>query len=134
MAYIDEKFTVRVFQPSTASSRSAVSSSALSDLITAMGDNLTHFNMSSNKMAGLPFVFKALSVRISCWFSFNCSRLPNAFWASFFYLLHSTNFCFGFRQFSNKNCDCLYFLNIEFGFNPSFFQLLMKRKIWTYHK
>jgi len=26
-----------------------------------MGENLTHFNMSSNKMAGLPFVFKALS-------------------------------------------------------------------------
>jgi hypothetical protein len=39
-----------------------VSSSALSDLITALGDKLTHFNMSSNKMAGLPFVFKALSV------------------------------------------------------------------------
>lgn len=53
------------FQPSTASSRSAVSSTALSDLITSMGENLTHFNMSSNKMAGLPFVFKALSVRIT---------------------------------------------------------------------
>lgn len=53
-----------VLQPSTASSRSAVSSSALSDLITALGDKLTHFNMSNNKMAGLPFVFKALSVSI----------------------------------------------------------------------
>jgi hypothetical protein len=39
-----------------------VSSTALSDLITSLGEKLTHFNMSSNKMAGLPFVFKALSV------------------------------------------------------------------------
>lgn len=56
-----ERIDLSLVSPSTASSRSAVSSSALSDLITALGDKLTHFNMSSNKMAGLPFVFKALS-------------------------------------------------------------------------
>ena len=56
-------YFIVVFQPTTASSRSAASSTCLSDLITAIGDKLTHFNMSSNKMAGLPFVFKAISVR-----------------------------------------------------------------------
>jgi hypothetical protein len=48
---------------SSCSSRSAVSSTALSDFITVLGERLTHFNISNNKMAGLPFVFKALSVR-----------------------------------------------------------------------
>merc|ERR1719225_1343690 len=43
------------------SSLSAASSTCLSDLITAIGDKLTHFNMSSNKIAGLPFVFKAIA-------------------------------------------------------------------------
>ena len=47
---------------SSCSSRSAVSSTALSDFITATKERLTHFNISNNKMAGLPFVFKALSV------------------------------------------------------------------------
>merc|ERR1719309_389153 len=56
-----ERIDLSLVSPSTASSRSAVSSSALSDLIAALGEKLTHFNMSSNKMAGLPFVFKALS-------------------------------------------------------------------------
>ena len=48
---------------SSCSSRSAVSSTALSDFISVLGERLTHFNISNNKMAGLPFVFKALSVR-----------------------------------------------------------------------
>lgn len=56
-----QRIDLSLVSPSTASSRSAVASTALSDLITSMGENLTHFNMSSNKMAGLPFVFKALS-------------------------------------------------------------------------
>ena len=47
---------------SSCSSRSAVSSTALSDFISVLGERLTHFNISNNKMAGLPFVFKALSV------------------------------------------------------------------------
>lgn len=55
------RIDLSLVSPATASSRSAVSSSALSDLITTLGDRLTHFNMSSNKMAGLPFVFKALA-------------------------------------------------------------------------
>ena len=49
---------------SSCSSRSAVSSTALSDFITTVGERLTHFNISNNKMAGLPFVFKALSVSL----------------------------------------------------------------------
>merc|ERR1711981_416931 len=30
-------------------------------MITAIGEKLTHFSMANNKMAGLPFVFKAIS-------------------------------------------------------------------------
>jgi len=56
-----QKIDVSVVAPTTASSRSAASSSCLSDLISCIGEKLTHFNMSSNKMAGLPFVFKAIS-------------------------------------------------------------------------
>jgi len=56
-----QKVDVSCVAPTTASSRSAASSTCLSDLITAIGDKLTHFNMSSNKMAGLPFVFKAIA-------------------------------------------------------------------------
>merc|ERR1719410_1741002 len=56
-----QKIDISCVAPTTASSRSAASSTCLSDLITAIGDKLTHFNMSSNKMAGLPFVFKAIS-------------------------------------------------------------------------
>jgi len=55
------KIDLSYVSPSTCSSRSAVSSSALSDLIAGLGENLVHFNMSNNKMAGLPFVFKALA-------------------------------------------------------------------------
>ena len=33
-------------------------------MITAIGEKLTSFSMSNNKMAGLPFVFKAISVNI----------------------------------------------------------------------
>lgn len=47
--------------PSSASSRSAASSNALSELVAGMAENLTHFTMSGNKMAGLPYVFNALS-------------------------------------------------------------------------
>ena len=61
---------------SSCSSRSAVSSTALSDFITTVGERLTHFNISNNKMAGLPFVFKALSV--SCLPNVqNCSLIRN---------------------------------------------------------
>ena len=31
-------------------------------MITAIGEKLVSFNISNNKMAGLPFVFKAISV------------------------------------------------------------------------
>ena len=55
--------TIPNLQPSTASSRSAASSTCLSDMITAVGEKLISFNISNNKMAGLPFVFKAISVR-----------------------------------------------------------------------
>ena len=51
-----------LFQSSSSSSRSAVSSSCLSEFITTVGERLTYLNISNNKMAGLPFVFKALSV------------------------------------------------------------------------
>ena len=47
--------------PSSSSSRSAVSSTCLTDFITVLGNRLTVLNISNNKMAGLPFVFKALS-------------------------------------------------------------------------
>lgn len=47
--------------PSSASSRSAASSNALSDLIAGMGEKLVTFIMAGNKMAGLPYVFNALS-------------------------------------------------------------------------
>merc|ERR1712223_1711937 len=47
--------------PSSSSSRSAVSSTCLTDFITVLGNRLTMINISNNKMAGLPFVFKALS-------------------------------------------------------------------------
>lgn len=48
-------------QNSSCSSRSVVSSTCLSDFITTVGERLTHINISNNKMAGLPFVFKAIS-------------------------------------------------------------------------
>lgn len=49
-------------QSSSCSSRSIVSSSCLSEFITVMGKRLTHLSICNNKMSGLPFVFKALSV------------------------------------------------------------------------
>ncbi len=48
-------------QSSSCSSRSVVSSSCLSEFISTVGDRLTYLNISNNKMAGLPFVFKAIS-------------------------------------------------------------------------
>ena len=51
--------------PSSSSSRSAVSSTCLTEFITVLGNRLTTLNISNNKMAGLPFVFKALSTH-SC--------------------------------------------------------------------
>merc|ERR1712223_1824505 len=51
--------------PSSSSPRSAVSSTCLTDFITVLGNRLTVLNISNNKMAGLPFVFKALSTH-SC--------------------------------------------------------------------
>ena len=48
-------------QSSSCSSRSVVSSSCLSDFVTVVGGRLTYLNISNNKMAGLPFVFKAIS-------------------------------------------------------------------------
>lgn len=56
-----EKIDLSSVSPSTASSRSAASSTCLSDMITAIGEKLISFNISNNKMAGLPFVFKAIS-------------------------------------------------------------------------
>jgi len=56
-----EKIDLSSVSPSTASSRSAASSTCLSDMITAVGEKLISFNISNNKMAGLPFVFKAIS-------------------------------------------------------------------------
>jgi len=56
-----EKIDLSSVSPSTASSRSAASSTCLSDMITAVGEKLVSFNISNNKMAGLPFVFKAIS-------------------------------------------------------------------------
>ncbi len=50
------------FQPSSCSSRSAVSSTCLSDFVTTVGKRLTHIIIANNKMSGLPFVFKSLSV------------------------------------------------------------------------
>ena len=51
--------------PSSSSSRSVVSSTCLTEFITVLGNRLTVLNISNNKMAGLPFVFKALSTH-SC--------------------------------------------------------------------
>ncbi len=39
-----------------------MSSTCLSDFIAVAGERLTQLNISNNKMAGLPFVFKAISV------------------------------------------------------------------------
>lgn len=56
-----ERIDLSGVSPSSSSSRSAVSSTCLTDFITVLGDRLTVLNISNNKMAGLPFVFKALS-------------------------------------------------------------------------
>ena len=47
---------------SSCSSRAATSSTCLSEFVAIVGKRLTHFNISNNKMAGLPFVFKAIAV------------------------------------------------------------------------
>ena len=60
-----ERIDLSGVSPSSSSSRSAVSSTCLTDFITVLGNRLTVLNISNNKMAGLPFVFKALSVH-SC--------------------------------------------------------------------
>lgn len=56
-----ERIDLSGVSPSSSSSRSAVSSTHLSDFITVLGNRLTMVNISNNKMSGLPFVFKALS-------------------------------------------------------------------------
>lgn len=56
-----ERIDLSGVSPSSSSSRSAVSSTCLTDFITVLGSRLTVLNISNNKMAGLPFVFKALS-------------------------------------------------------------------------
>uniref|UniRef100_A0A0K2TVP2 F-box domain-containing protein n=1 Tax=Lepeophtheirus salmonis TaxID=72036 RepID=A0A0K2TVP2_LEPSM len=56
-----ERLDLSSVSPSSGSSRSAVSSTCLSEFITVLGKRLTYLNISNNKMAGLPFVFKALS-------------------------------------------------------------------------
>eukprot|EP00094_Tigriopus_californicus_P003745 TCALIF_03604-PB protein Name:"Similar to Fbxl6 F-box/LRR-repeat protein 6 (Mus musculus)" AED:0.25 eAED:0.25 QI:0/0.75/0.6/1/1/1/5/724/1171 len=56
-----ERIDLSNVSSSSCSSRSAVSSSCLTELVTLVGKRLTHFNISNNKMAGLPFVFKALT-------------------------------------------------------------------------
>ena len=56
-----ERIDLSGVSPSSSSSRSAVSSTCLTDFITVLGNRLTMLNISNNKMAGLPFVFKALS-------------------------------------------------------------------------
>merc|ERR1712110_987474 len=56
-----ERLDLSGVSPSSTSSRSAVSSTCLTDFITVLGNRLTMLNISNNKMAGLPFVFKALS-------------------------------------------------------------------------
>lgn len=56
-----ERIDLSGVSPSSSSSRSAVSSTCLTDFITVLGTRLTVLNISNNKMAGLPFVFKALS-------------------------------------------------------------------------
>jgi len=60
-----ERLDLSGVSPSSTSSRSAVSSTCLTDFITVLGNRLTMLNISNNKMAGLPFVFKALSTH-SC--------------------------------------------------------------------
>eukprot|EP00095_Tigriopus_kingsejongensis_P002982 maker-scaffold849_size89187-snap-gene-0.16 protein:Tk02982 transcript:maker-scaffold849_size89187-snap-gene-0.16-mRNA-1 annotation:"hypothetical protein DAPPUDRAFT_23392" len=56
-----ERIDLSNVSSSSCSSRSAVSSTCLTEFVTLVGKRLTHFNISNNKMAGLPFVFKALS-------------------------------------------------------------------------
>jgi len=56
-----ERLDLSGVSPSSTSSRSAVSSTCLTDFITVLGNRLTMLNISNNKMAGLPFVFKAMS-------------------------------------------------------------------------
>lgn len=56
-----ERLDLSNVSSSSCSSRSAVSSTCLSEFIATLGPRLTHLNISNNKMAGLPFVFKALS-------------------------------------------------------------------------
>ena len=56
-----ERIDLSGVSPSSTSSRSAVSSTCLSDFITVLGNRLTMLNISNNKMAGVPFVFKSLS-------------------------------------------------------------------------
>jgi len=50
---------------SSCSSRAATSSTCLSEFVAIVGKRLTHFNISNNKMAGLPFVFKAIATHSS---------------------------------------------------------------------
>ena len=122
------------FQPSTASSRSAVSSTALSDLIMAMGDNLTHFNMSSNKMAGLPFVFKALSVSLSHSFiltlKYSCLfitwwKLSSFKQINFLILLWGT--CIALNDIYHLNCFVI--STVCFCSNLFFFSIASQRNI-----
>lgn len=56
-----ERIDLSGVSPSSSSSRSAVSSTCLTDFITVLGNRLTTLTLANNKMAGLPFVFKALS-------------------------------------------------------------------------
>ncbi len=56
-----ERLDLSGVSPSSSSSRSAVSSTCLTEFITVLGQRLRVLNISNNKMAGLPFVFKALS-------------------------------------------------------------------------
>ena len=56
-----ERIDLSGVSPSSTSSRSAVSSTCLTDFITVLGDRLTMLNISNNRMAGVPFVFKAFS-------------------------------------------------------------------------